>query len=49
MILTTEQVSNYNKDGVIVIKNIFKPWINILRKGFEEVLNNPSFSCTRKH
>ena len=41
MILTTEQVNNYKKDGAIVIKEIFKPWINILRKGFEEVLNDP--------
>ena len=40
MILTTEQINNYNKDGAIVIKNIFKPWIDILRKGFEEVLNH---------
>ena len=41
MILTTEQVNSYKKDGAIVIKEIFKPWINILRKGFEIVLNNP--------
>ncbi len=41
MILTTEQVDNYKKDGAIVIKDIFKPWINLLRKGFQDVLNNP--------
>ena len=41
MILTTEQVENYEKDGAIVIKDIFKPWINLLRKGFQDVLNNP--------
>ena len=40
MILTTEQVENYKKDGAIVIKDIFKPWINLLRKGFQEVLKN---------
>ena len=41
MILTKEQVNSYNNDGVIIIRDLFKPWINILRKGFEEVLLNP--------
>ena len=37
MILTTEQVNNYKKDGVIVIKDIFRPWINLLRKGYYKI------------
>ena len=41
MILTSEQVSSYKKDGVIIIRDVFKPWINILREGFEKVLKNP--------
>ena len=41
MILTTEQVSSYKQDGAIVVRDIFKPWINVLREGFEEVLKNP--------
>ncbi len=41
MILTKEQVNSYNNDGAIIIRDLFKPWINILRKGFEEVLLNP--------
>ena len=41
MILTTEQVSSYKQDGAIVVRDIFKPWINVLREGFEKVLKNP--------
>ena len=31
----------YQKQGAILIKNIFKPWIDLLRDGFEKVLNKP--------
>ncbi len=41
MILTVEQISSYKQDGAIVVRDIFKPWINVLREGFEEVLKNP--------
>ena len=41
MILNDEQINRYKQDGALVIKDIFKPWINILREGFEEVLKNP--------
>ena len=41
MILTDDQVKSYRKDGAIVVKNIFKPWINVLREGFDEVLKKP--------
>ena len=41
MILTAEQVNSYKQNGAIVIKDIFKPWINVLREGFEKVLKNP--------
>ena len=41
MILTAEQVSSYKQDGAIVVRDIFKPWINVLREGFEKVLKNP--------
>jgi len=41
MILTVEQVNSYKQDGAIVVRDIFKPWINVLREGFEEVLKNP--------
>ena len=38
MILKTKQVDVYKEDGAIIIREIFKSWINILREGFEEVL-----------
>ena len=31
----------YQKQGAILIKNTFKPWIDLLRDGFEKVLNKP--------
>ena len=41
MILTTEQINSYKQNGALVVRDIFKPWINVLREGFEEVLKNP--------
>tara|TARA_A200000159_G_scaffold90892_1_gene84422 strand:+ start:78 stop:242 length:165 start_codon:yes stop_codon:yes gene_type:complete len=42
MFLTEEQIKDYQKDGVIIVKEIFKDWIEPLRKGFKKVLDNPS-------
>ena len=42
MFLSDKQIKDYQKDGAIIIKDIFKDWIEPLRKGFEKVLNNPS-------
>tara|TARA_B100000700_G_scaffold184205_1_gene203180 strand:+ start:1107 stop:1907 length:801 start_codon:yes stop_codon:yes gene_type:complete len=39
--LTEDQKNNYKNYGAIIIKNIFKPWIKTLRKGFDKVLTNP--------
>ena len=41
MILNVEQINKYKQEGALVIRDAFKPWINILREGFEEVLKNP--------
>ena len=41
MILTAEQVNSYKQNGALVVRDIFKPWINVLREGFEKVLKNP--------
>ena len=41
MILTSKQIDAYKDDGAIVIRDVFKPWINNLREGFEKVLKNP--------
>ena len=41
--LSENQISNYKKDGVILIKEVFLPWIEKLKNGFQKVLDNPSF------
>ena len=40
--LTDKQILDYKKDGVILIKKAFLPWIEKLSKGFQKVLNKPS-------
>ena len=42
MFLSDKQIKDYQTDGVIVVKEIFKDWIEPLRKGFQKVLDNPS-------
>ena len=39
--LNKEEINLYKNKGAIVIKNIFKPWIDLLRIGFEKVLKEP--------
>ena len=39
--LTKEQIDSYKCDGAIIVRDVFKPWINSLRIGFEKVLENP--------
>ena len=39
--LSKKQVEDYENLGVIIIKNIFKDWIDPLRNGFQKVLDNP--------
>ncbi len=39
--LSEVQKKNYKNYGAIVIKNVFKPWIKSLQKGFDKVLTNP--------
>ena len=41
MILTAKQVNSYKQNGALVVRDIFKSWINVLREGFEKVLKNP--------
>ena len=41
MILTGKQVNSYKQNGALVVRDIFKSWINVLREGFEKVLKNP--------
>jgi len=42
MFLSEKQIKDYQTDGVIIVKDIFKEWIEPLRKGFQKVLDNPS-------
>ena len=42
MHLSQQQIKVYQNNGVIIIKDIFKDWIEPLRKGFQKVLDNPS-------
>ena len=42
MFLSKKQIKDYQKDGVLIVKDIFKDWIKPLRNGFQKVLENPS-------
>ena len=39
--LSDQEIEIYQDQGAIVVKNLFKPWIDLLREGFEKVLNKP--------
>ena len=39
MFLSEQQIRDYQNDGVIIIKEAFKDWIEPLRKGFKNVFN----------
>ena len=39
--LSDEEIDFYQNQGAIVIKNVFKPWTDLLRTGFEKVLKEP--------
>ena len=46
--LTNEEIHFYQKQGALIIKNVFKPWINILREGFEKVINSKEYYSNSK-
>jgi ectoine hydroxylase-related dioxygenase (phytanoyl-CoA dioxygenase family) len=39
--LSCEEIDFYKNQGAIVIKNVFRSWIDLLRTGFEKVLKEP--------
>ena len=39
--LSGEEIDFYKNQGAIVINNIFSPWIDLLRTGFDKVLKEP--------
>ena len=43
--ITKTDIKNFNKDGVVVLRGVFNDWIEILRKGAEFHINNPSESA----
>ena len=42
MYLSESQINDYERNGAIVIKGVFKDWIDCLRTGFDKVLAEPS-------
>jgi ectoine hydroxylase-related dioxygenase (phytanoyl-CoA dioxygenase family) len=42
MHLSKKQIEDYENLGAIVVKDIFKDWVEPLRIGFKKVLDNPS-------
>ena len=42
MYLSQKQIDDYQKNGAVIIKNVFKDWIEPLRNGFQKVLDKPS-------
>ena len=42
MFLSEKQIKDYHKNGVIIIRNVFKDWIEPLRQGFQKVIDKPS-------
>ena len=39
--LSDQEIEIYQEQGAIVLKSLFKPWIELLREGFKKVLNKP--------
>jgi len=39
--LSRYQINQYQKNGAIVVRDVYRAWIDFLRTGFEKVLNEP--------
>ena len=39
--LSDQEIEIYQEQGAIIVKSLFKPWIDLLRLGFEKVLKDP--------
>ena len=42
MFLSKKQIIDYQNNGVIIMKDVFKDWIEPLREGFQKVIDQPS-------
>ena len=40
--INDENISNFSKDGCVVLRGVFREWVNILQEGIETLINNPS-------
>ena len=40
MFLSEKQIKDYQTNGVIIVKDIFKDWVEPLKKGFQKVQHN---------
>jgi len=40
-LLSKDEINNYQKNGAIVLRDVFTNWIDLLRTGFKKVLNEP--------
>ena len=38
--LSDQEIEFYQEQGAIAVKSLFKPWIDLLRLGFEKVLKD---------
>jgi hypothetical protein len=43
--LSKTDIESFNNDGVVVLRGVFKEWIDILIRGAEFHINNPSSSA----
>ena len=43
--LSKTDIESFNDDGVVVLRGVFKEWIDILIRGAEFHINNPSSSA----
>ena len=41
-IINRKVLSDFNKDGAVLLKNIFKDWVDDIKVGIEKLMNNPS-------
>ena len=41
-IINRKVLDNFNKDGAVLLKNVFKDWVDDIKIGIEKLINNPS-------
>lgn len=41
-LIDDQTVETFQKDGVVLLKGVFKPWVDTLAQGISELMANPS-------